>query len=242
MLGFDAPEFCRLLALITESEICGLFFLSGYHCIHKQRFGGRGAFMRKLRLWLVRLAFVPVIAVAVFVRPNWPEGELTAFICEFAGYLLLLAGLAIRLWSIAYIGGKKSRHVIDQGPYSLCRNPLYVGTFLLTVGVGLCFENLIMLALCVMIIVPAHLAVVRMEENHLEKLFGEDYRQYRQKVPRYLPRLRNYQSPPYIEVSVKAIRRMVIDASAVLMIPAVEDLLEMLHDHGIIPILYYFPK
>ena len=197
--------------------------------------------LRKLRVYLLRLLFVPIIFVAVFVRPTLSVDSTAAFVIEFLGYLFLLAGLVIRIWCTFYIGNRKSKEIITEGPYSICRNPLYIGSFLLAVGVGFCFENLLMLILVPLIVIPVHIIVVRIEETYLESKFGEQYRRYKQKVPRFWPRFSNYNSPDTIGVNVHSIRRIAMDTLVVLLLPQVEDLLEILHEHGVIPVLWHFP-
>jgi protein-S-isoprenylcysteine O-methyltransferase Ste14 len=197
--------------------------------------------IRKLRVLLLRIAFIPILFVALFVRPRWSLESNTAFIMELAGYTFLLAGLIVRIWCIFYIGGRKSQELITEGPYSICRNPLYLGTFLLTTGAGLCFENIPMLLLILIVILPAHFLAAHMEESHLEKIFGEEYRSYRERVPRFWPRFSNYRSPDILQVPVRAIRRIGIDTIGVLLLPEIEDLLELLHEHGVLPVLWHFP-
>jgi len=197
---------------------------------------------RKLRIRLLRIAFVPIVFIAIFVRPDWALESSMAFIMEASGFIFLLAGLLIRIWCTFYIGGQKSKELITNGPYSLCRNPLYIGTFILAIGVGLSFENLIMLALVPAIILPVHMIVIRMEETHLERIFSEQYRMYRQKVPRFWPNLSNYNSPDPLTVNVNAIRRITMDTVGILLLPWIEDLLEVLHHNEVIPVLWYFPK
>jgi len=197
--------------------------------------------LRKLRIALLRLVFVPIIFVAVFIRPSWSLESTIAFGMELGGYLFLLAGLVIRMWCIFYIGSRKSKEIIATGPYSICRNPLYIGSFFLAIGVGLCFENLLMLLLVPAIIVPVHIITAQMEEAHLESKFGEEYRRYKQKVPRFRPCFSNYNSPNVLEINIHSIRRIAIDTVAVLFLPEIEDLLELLHEHGIIPVLWHFP-
>jgi len=82
--------------------------------------------LRKLRINLLRLAFIPVVFIAVFVRPSWSLESTMAFTMELGGYLFLLAGLVIRIWCTCYIGSRKSKELIGEGPYSICRNPLYI--------------------------------------------------------------------------------------------------------------------
>jgi protein-S-isoprenylcysteine O-methyltransferase Ste14 len=198
--------------------------------------------LRKLRLNIIQLAFVPIILVAVFVRPSWSLTSMASFIMEFFGYLFLLSGLTIRIWCIFYIGNRKSKEIVTTGPYSLCRNPLYVGTFLLAIGVGLCFENVVMLLLVPAVLIPVHLLTVRMEESYLEVQFGEPYQLYKQKVPRFWPRFSNYNSPDSIEVDVHSIRRIAANTIGLLLLPQLEDFLEILHGHGILPVLWHFPN
>jgi protein-S-isoprenylcysteine O-methyltransferase Ste14 len=197
--------------------------------------------LRKLRVHLLRLVFIPIIFAALFVRPTLSIDSTAAFAIELAGYLFLLGGLVIRIWCTFYIGNRKSKEIITEGPYSICRNPLYIGSFLLAFGVGFCFENLLMLILVPVIVIPVHIIVARIEENYLESKFGEQYRIYKQKVPGFWPRFSNYNSPDTIEVNVHSIRRIAMDTLGVLLLPEIEDLLELLHEHGVIPILWHFP-
>ena len=196
---------------------------------------------RKLRVTLLRLAFIPVVFLAVFVRPNWGLESDVAFGVELVGYAFLLAGVSVRIWSILYVGGRKSQELITDGPYSLCRHPLYVGSFLLTIGAGLCFENIPMLAAGLLIVLPVHVIVARMEERHLTEKFPQEYPPYAQQVPRFWPRLRNYRSRESIFVPIWAIRRIAIDVLGVMLIPEVEDMLEVLHQHGLLPTVWHFP-
>ncbi len=197
--------------------------------------------LRKLRVLLLRGAFFLIAFLAVFVRPRWPTVGTTATAVELSGYAFLLWGLTLRMWAMLYIGGRKSDLLITEGPYSICRNPLYVGSFLIAVGASLCFENLLMLAASLVVVVPIHLVAARLEEQHLAAKFPDAYPAYRSAVPRFWPRFRHYHSRSTVEVSVHTIRRVMLDTIAVLLIPAVEDLLEMLHRHHVVPVLWLFP-
>ncbi len=197
--------------------------------------------LRKLRTHLLRVAFIPVVFVAILVRPGWSMESPTSYFVELFGELFLIGGLVIRIWCTFYIGSRKSKELIVEGPYSICRNPLYVGSFMLAIGAGFCFENVLMVLLVPAIIIPAHVIVTRMEETHLESVFGEEYRQYKEKVPRYWPRLSGYRSGERVEINVHAIRRIVTDTVAVLLLPQLEDFFELLHEQGIIPVLWHFP-
>ena len=93
--------------------------------------------------------------------------------------------------------------------------------------------------LIVVIIIPAHIIAIRMEESHLESVFGEHYVMYKQRVSRFWPNFSNYSSPDVLKVDVYAIRRIAVDTVGVLLLPEIEDLIEVLHSHGIIPVLWH---
>jgi protein-S-isoprenylcysteine O-methyltransferase Ste14 len=198
--------------------------------------------LRKLRTHLLRVAFVPIVFVAILVRPGWPTESPAAFVVELVGYLFLVGGLVMRIWCTLYIGSRKSKELIVEGPYSICRNPLYVGSFLLAIGAGFCFENVLMVLFVPAIVIPVHIIVTRMEEAHLESAFGGQYLAYKEKVPRFWPRLRGYSSADTVKINIRSIRRIVTDTVAVLLLPQVEDLLELLHEQGVIPVLWHFPS
>jgi len=197
--------------------------------------------MRKLRILLLRLWGVPLVFLVVCVRPRWSVGSVTEVVVELGGYFFLLAGLALRAWSILYIGGRKSSRLVTDGPYSICRNPLYVGTFLAVIGASMCLENFALLLAALVVFLPIHWLVTRLEEEHLESKFPGQYAEYRKRVPRFWPRLRNYRAREQLLVSMPVIRRMMVDAACVLLIPKLEDILDALNQAHVLPVLWYFP-
>jgi protein-S-isoprenylcysteine O-methyltransferase Ste14 len=73
----------------------------------------------------------------------------------------------------------------DHGIFSHLRNPMYVGMALLVLGITVFFAlEWTLLALVVGAFVM-HFGVVLREERYLERKFGDDYRRYKQRVPRY---------------------------------------------------------
>ena len=76
-----------------------------------------------------------------------------------AGFLIALTGELIRIWSVSFAGsetrttsGVGGTYLVTQGPYSVVRNPLYIGNILLYVGIGIMsmslFPYLQLFALC----------------------------------------------------------------------------------------------
>ena len=70
--------------------------------------------------------------------------------------------------------------------------------------------------------------------------FPQEYPAYAKQVPAFWPRLKNYHSRETLTVSARAIRRIAIDTAGVILIPEIEDILELLHQHGL-PVLWFFP-
>jgi protein-S-isoprenylcysteine O-methyltransferase Ste14 len=100
---------------------------------------------------------------------------------------LLLAGIAVRAWASREISGKKKDVVVSTGPYALCRNPLYWGTFLIACS-QLAFLRTAAfgLALCIPVIVYIT-GVVPAEERYLTAALGEKYEHYCQRTARWFP-------------------------------------------------------
>jgi len=105
-----------------------------------------------------------------------------------AGGALAALGLAIRAWAAGTVF--KNRQLAITGPYAFVRHPLYVGSFLLGIGVAAAAGHWVWPASFLLFYWRTYGATVRREEAHLERLFGEDYRRYRLKAPAFVPRLR----------------------------------------------------
>lgn len=109
-----------------------------------------------------------------------------------SGAFVALIGLAIRGWASGHL--KKMEELTTSGPYAHTRNPLYLGTFLLGVGVaiggGAPWFVALFAALYLVIYVPVMLA----EAATMRNLFAEDYETYSKEVPLFAPRLTPYRA------------------------------------------------
>ena len=138
--------------------------------------------MRKLRLRSVWLLVVPFLW---FARPT---PELLA-----VGGILAVLGLAVRAWAAGHI--RKEKELTVTGPYAFTRNPLYVGSFLLGLGVTVAGGEWIFVVLFILFYAFVYGRTIRGEASLLEELFGEEYRHYGQHVPLIRPRLTPYRAP-----------------------------------------------
>ena len=104
-----------------------------------------------------------------------------------AGALLVALGLAVRLWSVGYVGGCKKRRIVTDGPYRFIRNPLYAGSFFIAAGMCLLGGSWTAALVALVLFATLFHATVAVEEHTLETWFGEEYLSYVRRVPRYVP-------------------------------------------------------
>lgn len=108
------------------------------------------------------------------------------------GVPVALVGLAIRTWASGHL--RKNQQVAVSGPYAYVRNPLYVGSLVAGIGLGISANHALVLAAIVAVFLLWFLPVVGEEESHLRKILP-GFREYESRVPRFLPSLaRRYAS------------------------------------------------
>jgi hypothetical protein len=79
--------------------------------------------------------------------------------------------------------------LIATGPFSLIRNPLYVGNILLWTGFAFSARLPWLVPFVLGLLVLEYHAIVRWEERLLEARLGDRYRAYASQVPRWVPKL-----------------------------------------------------
>jgi protein-S-isoprenylcysteine O-methyltransferase Ste14 len=107
-----------------------------------------------------------------------------------AGAALAAVGGLVRGWAACTI--RKNKILTTTGPYAHTRNPLYLGSSLVGLGVVVGSGSLGLLVVFLAFFTLVYRRTIRDEERHLEELFGEDYRHYAAAVPAFVPRLRPY--------------------------------------------------
>lgn len=183
----------------------------------------------------------PFAILALLSPPVAPEGSWGDTAFDFAGWILFTAGAAARWWATLYIGGRKLDTFISDGPYSICRNPLYVGTFLMGVAIA-CFLQSVTFAAGFAIATIYYMSVtVPAEESLLRARFGAVYVAYCQRVPRYVPRLRGFQSPERLEINVGGLRAEALRTLQWIWLPIVCEVIAELRTASWWPRPWHFP-
>ena len=146
------------------------------------------ATVQKLRKVAVGIALLGLIALSVVsqsiggVDGRWHETV------ETIGLAAIVLSIVGRAWCTLYIGGRKKAEIVDRGPYSISRNPLYVFSFIGAFGIGAQSGSLTIAAAFVAIAMLVFRFTVLREEAFLLREFGESYARFQARTPRFWPR------------------------------------------------------
>ena len=106
------------------------------------------------------------------------------------GFALLIS--AIRLFILIGRGTimpwDPTRRLIITGLYQHVRNPMILSVLIIQVGQALLFASRGIALLAAFFFIINTLYFIASEEPGLEKRFGEEYREYKRNVPRWIPR------------------------------------------------------
>ena len=128
--------------------------------------------------WRVPAGYACFLAVLALARPNARS--------LFIAFPPALAGEAIRIWASGHI--EKTETLATGGPYAHSRNPLYVGSLLLGIAVGLAAGSLWAVGVIVAYFAAFYPAVMKEEAAFLRRKFPQEYAAWAKSVPLLLPR------------------------------------------------------
>lgn len=164
--------------------------------------------------------------------------ELLAVFLYPLGLVIVAVAASGRAWCSFYLSGRKDSVLTIDGPYSLCRNPLYFFSGLGAIGVGLCTEILVYPVLILAIFAIYYPGIIRREEVRLGEIFGEAYIQYRLRTPAFFPSFKSFIEPQRWNANPRLFRRHLTDATMFVFIAALLGLIGKLKSVGIIPQIF----
>src|SRR3990172_2689369 len=127
--------------------------------------------------------FIGALLLVLFAKPN-PLGMVV-------GIVLIAMGEGIRIWAAGHL--QKNESLTVTGPYAYVKNPLYIGSILITAGFCILADNIYFLAAVTFMFCFHYIPYKkRMEGDRLKKIFGSRYEEYDEKVPEYIPRWTPY--------------------------------------------------
>jgi protein-S-isoprenylcysteine O-methyltransferase Ste14 len=117
---------------------------------------------------------------------------------EVLSVVLAAIGVSMVVWvSVAFVRRGKGtpvpvdppRQFVAAGLYRFVRNPMYSGAILAILAEAAFFRSGRLLLYAAVLWLALHAFTVLLEEPQLERRFGDTYRAYKARIPRWIPRL-----------------------------------------------------
>jgi protein-S-isoprenylcysteine O-methyltransferase Ste14 len=132
----------------------------------------------KLSRLRVPLGYAAFVLVVILARPR--------ALSLAVGFAIAAVGEAVRIWASGHI--EKTERLATGGPYAHTRNPLYVGSALLALGVAAASASPFVVVAVLAYFALLYPAVIREESAFLAARFPE-YAAWAAEVPAFLPRI-----------------------------------------------------
>ena len=198
------------------------------------------SYQRLRRLTLAALLAL-VFVVLLFGQSLFAPETVVHEAIEMAGIVLIVIGIAGRLWSTLYIGGKKSVSVVTDGPYSITRNPLYVFSSIAAVGVGAQMGSITAAVGFGVACAAAFHVVILREEKFLSANLGADYSAYVAQVPRFFPRPSLYREGDTAGFKPSFLLVTLFDGLVFLVAMPLFEIIDAAQMSGALPVLFRLP-
>ncbi len=175
--------------------VCSIWVLSEILLSVLRRSGRSASHLDRSSLRIIWLTIVTAVPLGVFIGISGIGALRIGESVSWFGLLIILAGIAVRWWALAVLGKyftvdvslRDDHKMVTAGPYRRVRHPLYAGSLLSFLGLGLIFQNPLA---TMVIVVPMFMAFsyrIKIEERALIDRFGDEYLHYRQTTNSLLP-------------------------------------------------------
>ena len=191
-------------------------------------------FNQRIRIAALRIFFVLCIPLILFTRSAWMDTRWVFEILEVIGLFFIIFAVLGRFWAVLYIGGRKNREIMQDGPYSICRHPLYLFSTLGVMGLGLMLGSLVLTTILSVIVFYILTATAKREEAFLRAEFGPDYDIYAARVPRIWPKLSLFHCAPFVTVNITTLKVNFFDALVFLAFILLAEFMEWIKEMGLV--------
>lgn len=119
-------------------------------------------------------------------------------------FAVSLIGFFMRVYTVGHTPNRTSGRNTKQqlaevlnttGSYSMVRHPLYVGNYFMWLGLSMLTNNIWFVVIFSLIYWVYYERIMFAEEQFLRKKFGEDYLNWAEKTPAFMPSLKNFCKP-----------------------------------------------
>lgn len=195
----------------------------------------------RLRTFISFLFCLAISGALLFGETKWEKSLIEEGLILLA-CIMASVGAFGRIWCSLYIAGYKNNELVIEGPYSMCRNPLYFFSFIGGVGVACATETFTIPILTALAFAAYYPAIIKKEQERLITLFGDSYRTYCQEVPSFIPAISKLKQPPATyTVNPKTFTHNILDALWFIWIIGIFEFIGGLHRAGILPVWFQIP-
>ena len=129
-------------------------------------------------------------------------------------------GIVLRIWAQQHVHHRLigQKQLTTTGPYQFVRNPLYIGNIILCVGAVITSEMLWLIPVTIFWCLGIYSIVIRYEEEHLLKKYGDAYRRYLLEVPRWFPKIPSQKSGNMGLVNQYLYRTILVELSSLFLL------------------------
>lgn len=196
---------------------------------------------QKYRIAISRIFGAIIVFLVLFTGASRQMNPFITMVVDFLALALILIATFGRLWALAYISGHKTKDLITDGPYSMVRNPLYLFSFIGAIGIGIASKNILVFILLIVLFGVYYPFVIRGEEEHLRKVHGKDFDDYRKNTPMFIPSFAFFHEQPQYTIDTRLFRRAFFSVMWFPLLFMLLLIIERLHVIGAIPVLFSIP-
>ena len=192
------------------------------------------------RLRATAAGYLLLLAATAVATPH-ARGAVAGALLDAAALGCVTLAVLGRIWCSVFIAGRKETELVVDGPYALCRHPLYSLSMLAGAGLGLATHSLLLAVVALLGLVPLLARAAAAEDGALAARHGEAYAHYAAATPRFLPRGLRHAQPPTRELRPAVLWKAFVDAGAFLLLYLLVVTLRRLGEAGVLPSLGHLP-
>ncbi len=168
-----------------------MLFSTFAHALHLGDNAPQMSHQRKILPPVYLLAAIVIMASLHYLAPI---GIILRPPITYLGVLLIAIGLGVVGWPAVTFGRvgtpikpfEDSTHLVTGGMYRVSRNPMYLGMVVVLLGIAVLFGNISPFIPIPFFVWLIQINFIRLEEAALEKTFGDEYREYKNAVRRWV--------------------------------------------------------
>ncbi len=192
------------------------------------------------RIRLTQFLYLLALALVALSGGRGLQGA-GSLLAQSAGFVLVALSVLWRLWTTLFIAGRKDEELVRDGPFALCRHPLYLGSIVGSAGIGLTTLSLTLTIVLPLVVGVIVLLAARREDALLLAAHGNAWREYAESVPAFRPGGQARRTPETVTVPVRIYRKAFLDAASFLGLWLLVLLIESLRAGGAWPALFRLP-